>query len=242
MPINSKEGNCVMKTKKYLSFGNIAKKIDNGKIYNKDDIIAIIYNMINENSLDINEIIETFSYRYRYATPLLYIFLLQNKELIDFVLKKYTKKINPIISVVENSIEYDLLRVIYSGLHYKYITTDCLLPLIYHFSNINFLQEESSAIRKINITQFLINQAQHYNHKKEFISILKNKITEFYQEREEFIYSKLSVDITQTLAMINELGKNATSQTLNIKNELINLKNELIKNKNRRLNRISEYI
>lgn len=190
----------------------------------RESIIEEFNTLLNNNEFDINEIIEDYKIiPYRHITPLYYLLNSRKQALIDISIDKFKTTLNPTIKI-SSTLELELLSVLYSSLSYKDQKTDVLVPLIFHFESLEFLQKENSTIKKITILEFLLSNSFLYNHSETFIKTIENKLEENYIYKEKLILSTLKLTLNQSLNEFDILKKPLNDKMKQIKDEINKLK------------------
>ena len=183
--------------KKYQELNNFL--LDNTNI-NKEDLLFTINQIDNFN---INDIINNFSGQYLYTTILETFLKTNNPVIIDYIFEKYLSEINEKINIYDG-FSQNIISILYKNLTYNGIKTDYLIKLIFKFENLDFLSEEISVNKKINILKYMLK----FNISKKFEKKINNCLKLEYYIKEKEIIKKLKLAINETKNNLEELKKN----------------------------------
>ncbi len=155
----------------------------------------------NVKGFDINDVLVDHDARYRYTTPLEYILMTKRDDIISSFL---TEHIDLISFELNSPYQEDLLMVLYKNLTWRGCPSDVLLPLIYKSENLNFLAEESSVSKKLQMVSFMILQKDNYECSESFLEVLETKNIELLEQRELHIISEIALSAVQSQARVND--------------------------------------
>lgn len=197
--------------------------------YNHLEIFTIIASI---EDFNINDVISNYKTRYRYTTILEVVLKTQKFKVIDAIFAKYLHEIKESI-YISDTLNTDLLSVLYANLKFDSYKTDLLTPLMYRFENLAFINEEDSISQKLVILSYLEYQKDNYPCTSDFLEKIKVKYQEILKNKENSIYSKFQEALYKIDSSINELlsEKNyITSEKMeNFKELITSLKKEIEK-------------
>lgn len=215
---------------KYLKLKEYCKSIHGIKQdieYNFMDIFTIIDSIENFN---INDVIFNYKTKYRYTTILEVILKTQKFKVIDAIFAKYLHDIKTSIKI-SDTLNFDLLSVMYANLDSNSCQKDVLTPLMYKFENLDFLNEEDSISQKLVILRYLENQKDNNPCTDEFLERIKVKYQEILESKERNIYSKFQESLYKIDSSIKELISEdryeMSEKMKNFKELIITLKKEI---------------
>lgn len=187
---------------KYENLIDLLKSSNN----NKDNLTEIknaINNIINFN---INDIIINYKSQSLYTTILEEFIKTNNYNIINFIYSCYLNEINEIL-FISNTLELNIVNVLYKNLTYNGIKTDYLLNLIIKFENLDFLSEEYKTEKKINILEYILKIKKDYNISKDFEKRIKVNLKKLYLCKEKEIISYLKSTIEKTKNDFEKINK-----------------------------------
>jgi len=215
----------------YADLKAFAERV-NGIPYNRfrpkrDELIRELDALLSSDEFDVNAVIEDYVGIYRYITPLTYVLMISDPVLCQYGRDMLLPSIRPSFKVGEH-LEYNLLSVTFSNLEQIYQTTDVIIPLVFHFEDISFLDEMSASEKMVSLLKYLIKVADKHDASDAFKAAIADRLPKAVQSQEKSILSRLLSDLEYAELKMKELGEPFSPKIQVIRAQVANLRKALV--------------
>jgi hypothetical protein len=210
----------------YIDLFNELREQDFVKFKEKKELVQnIIVKIKNDINFDINQVIINHQAHFMYSTILENILATNNLNLINFVLERFSEKIEKEFCIESVNTKYNIISVFYNNFVYDN-NTDAIIPLVFYFEDLSFLNVVylNTAKKESLLKDLKVHSENYYLNKcsDSFKQEIKEKIKELFHLKVILFKKEVEVFKENMLNKIKELEKGSVEIGVKIDLEHIN--------------------